>query len=97
LAPLSGRITAAFVYGSIAKGTDTAASDIDVMIISDDLSYADAFGALQEAEVVLGRPVSPNILAPSEWRRKRAEESHFVEKVASQPKIFILGTENDLS
>jgi len=97
LAPLSGIITAAFVYGSIAKGTDTAASDVDVMIISDDLSYADAFGALQEAEAVLGRPVNPNILAPSEWRRKRAEESHFVDKVACQPKIFILGTENDLS
>ena len=96
LASLSDGIEAAFVYGSVAKGTDTATSDIDLMIISDGLSYADAFGALQQAEAVLGRPVNPNILALSDWRRKRSEESHFVEKVSSQPKIFIMGTEDGL-
>jgi predicted nucleotidyltransferase len=96
LAPVSDQIRVAFVYGSVAKGTDTAGSDIDLMIISDDLSYAEVFGALQEAETALGRPINPNILTASEWRKRRTTESHFVDKVSAQPKVFILGSEDDL-
>jgi predicted nucleotidyltransferase len=89
-------IQAAFIYGSVAKGTDTARSDIDLMVVSDQLSYAEVFGALQQAEAAIGRPVNPNILSAAEWARRRAEESHFVDKVAAQPKIFIVGSEDDL-
>src|SRR5437867_273135 len=39
LAPMARKIAAAFVYGSIAKGTDTAASDVDLMVIADKLEY----------------------------------------------------------
>ena len=46
----------AFVYGSIAKGTDTARSDIDLMVISE-AAYPELYDALQEAEEILGRPV----------------------------------------
>jgi predicted nucleotidyltransferase len=96
LAPLAGQIQVAFVYGSVAKGTDTAGSDIDLMIISDDVSYAETFAALQKAETAIGRPVSPNILTLFEWRERRAQESHFVGKVAVQPKLFVIGSEDDL-
>ncbi|MCL5734240.1 MAG: nucleotidyltransferase domain-containing protein, partial [Actinobacteria bacterium] len=96
LAPLSDQIRVAFVYGSVAKGTDTAGSDIDLMLISDDLSYAEVFGALQEVEPVVGRPINPSIFTASEWRKKRTEESPFVDKVSAQPKVFILGSEDDL-
>ena len=44
LAPLAAKIRAAFIYGSIAKGSDTATSDIDLMVISDEVAYADLFG-----------------------------------------------------
>ena len=37
------------MYGSIAKGNDSATSDIDLMILSDSLTYADVFGAVEEA------------------------------------------------
>lgn len=97
LGPLSDQIRVAFVYGSVAKGTDTAGSDIDLMIIADDLSYAEAFAGLQEAETVIGRPVSPNILTLLEWRERRAQQSHFVGKVATQPKLFVIGSEDDLA
>ena len=43
LAPLAAKIAAAFVYGSIAKGTDTARSDIDLMVIADKLQYSDLY------------------------------------------------------
>jgi len=97
LEPLASQIRVAFVYGSVAKGTDTAGSDIDLMIIADDLSYAEAFAALQEAEAAIARPVSPNILTPLEWHKRRAEDSHFVSALVAQPKLFVLGSEDDLA
>ena len=62
LAPLAKPIRAAFVYGSVAKGTDKAASDIDLMVISDALRYADLFEALQKAEARLARKVNPTAM-----------------------------------
>lgn len=97
LAPITGQIQVAFVYGSVVRGTDTAGSDIDLMIISDAVSYAETFAALQEAETTIGRPVSPNILTLHEWRERRAKESHFVGKVAAQAKLFVIGSEDDLA
>jgi predicted nucleotidyltransferase len=95
LAPLADRIRAAFVYGSIAKGTDTAASDIDLMVIADGLDYADVYAALQPVEAQLGRAVNPNVMTLAEWRRKRGE-SGFVARVASEPRLFVIGSEDEL-
>ena len=97
LAPLAKRITATFVYGSVAKRSDTAASDIDVLVLSDSVDYADVFAALQAAEAKLGRTVNPTVYTPANWRKKRKEGNAFVVKVAAQPKVFLIGTEEDLA
>ncbi len=97
LAPLAKRITAAFVFGSVAKRSDTAASDIDVLVLSDSVDYADVFDALQSAETKLGRTVNPTVYTPANWRRKRKEGNAFVVKVGRQPKVFLIGTEEDLA
>ena len=96
LAPLAKRITAAFVFGSVAKRSDTAASDIDVIVLSDSVDYADVFAALQSAEAKLGRTVNPTVYTPANWRKKRKEGNAFVVKVAAQPKVFLIGTEEGL-
>ena len=96
LAPLATRIQVAFVYGSVAKGSDTARSDVDLMVIADDLSYSEVFEALQEAEKVVGRFVNPNLLTMGEWDTRKSERSHFVERIAAEPKVFVIGTEDDL-
>ncbi|MBN1630521.1 MAG: nucleotidyltransferase domain-containing protein [Thermoleophilia bacterium] len=95
LQPLAERIRVAFVYGSVAKGAETTASDIDLMIIADDIAYAEVFTALQDAERKLGRPVNPNILTPDEWRARAVEEG-FVRKISSQPRILVMGFDDDL-
>jgi predicted nucleotidyltransferase len=97
LEPFSEGITAAFVYGSVAKGTDTADSDIDLMVIGDELSYSDLYSALQDAEDVLCRKVSPMFLSLKDWRRKVSDKGSFVSKVSGLPKIFVFGSEEDLS
>ena len=97
LAPFKRRIRAAFVYGSVAKGTDAAKSDIDLMIVGDELEYSALFEGLQEAERVLNRTVNPNITTLAQWNRKKATGSAFVSKVATQPKLFVIGSEGDLA
>jgi len=96
LAPLRQQVVTAFFYGSIAKNTDTARSDIDLMLISDDISYADVFGALDAAGSVLGRPVNPTILTRQDFVERLAEHESFLTRVLEQPKIWILGTADDL-
>lgn len=91
LEPLSAQIQAAFVYGSVAKRQDTAASDIDLMVISDSLSYGDTFAALEAAGARLGRPVNPTILSRRDLAKRVAEDSTFVTRVLSQPKIWLIG------
>jgi predicted nucleotidyltransferase len=96
LAPLARKIAAAFVYGSIAKGTDTARSDVDLMLIADKLDYTDVFAALKDAEMALARPVNPNLMTRAEWRRKRAQADSFAARIAAQPKLFVLGSDDEL-
>jgi len=93
LAPLARGIEAAFVYGSLAKGTDNAKSDVDLMVISSKLTYVKLFEALQKAEAALGRPVQPNLMTPQEWRARTAEQNSFAARVAAQPKIYVIGSE----
>ena len=96
LEPYSDKIKTAFVFGSVAKGADTAQSDIDLMVIGSDLNYSDLYTALQNAENVLRRKVSPIFLSPEEWRRKVARKDSFISKMSALPKVFIFGSEEDI-
>jgi predicted nucleotidyltransferase len=92
----SDRIHAAFVYGSVAKGTATAQSDIDIMVIGDDLDYCEHYTALQAAESTLRRKISPIFLSPAEWRRRISQEDSFISKISALRKLFIVGSEKDI-
>jgi predicted nucleotidyltransferase len=96
LRPLAGRILVAFVYGSVAKGTDSASSDIDLMVISDALSYQDLLAALAETEVRLKRKVNPMFYSTAELERRRSEANDFVLRVLEQPKLFVIGGPHEL-
>jgi len=95
LEPYADKIRTAFVFGSIAKGTATAQSDIDLMVIGEELDLADLYSALQNAEAALRRKVSPIFLSPKDWRRKASQKGSFVGQLVTQPKLFIFGSESD--
>lgn len=97
LEPHSVGIKAAFIYGSVAKGTDTARSDVDLMIVGNELDYSGLYSAVQDAERVLRRKINPILLSLEDWRRKVAEKGSFVRKVSELPKMFIVGSEKDLA
>ncbi|MBU1664407.1 MAG: nucleotidyltransferase domain-containing protein [Gammaproteobacteria bacterium] len=94
---LQTQISAAFVYGSVAKGADTAGSDIDLMVISDTLGYAEVFGALEPVTISLGRAVNPTVYSRAEFARRLAEENAFVMRVMAQAKVWILGDDNAIT
>lgn len=96
LKPIAAQMHTAFIYGSVAKQEDTANSDIDLMLLSDNLTYADLFQLLQHAEAQLGRTINPTFYSPSEWKRKLKENNNFLIQILKQPKIFLIGTEDEL-
>ena len=97
LEPLKEQIDVAFVYGSIARGTDTAKSDIDLMLIGENMDYISVYEAIQQAESILQRQINPNLTTLSEWRNKLKEKNPFIINVNEQEKLFIYGSEHELA
>lgn len=95
LAPLAEKIEAAFIFGSVGRGTETAGSDIDVLIIGD-ISFADAVKAFYPAQTILKREINPKVYIKSEWEKLMKEHSSFAKEILDGPKIFIIGTINDI-
>jgi predicted nucleotidyltransferase len=96
LKPVSSVIRAAFVYGSVAKATDQAASDIDLMVVSDSLTYGDVFDALDKVSSTLGRHVNPTVYSAAEFSKRARDENAFLTRVLDGPKVWVIGSENDL-
>lgn len=96
LKPLLSGIRIAFVYGSVAKAEDRAGSDIDLMIVSDTLTYGEVFGALERAAKSLGRPVNPTVYTQAEFAKRSRGENAFVTRVLEQPKIWVIGSSDAL-
>lgn len=96
LKPVSSAIRAAFVYGSVAQATDQATSDIDLMIISDSLTYGDVFGALDKVTRAVGRKVNPTVYTAAEFSKRARTENAFVTRVLEQQKLWVIGSEDDL-
>ncbi len=91
LAPLAAQIDQAFVYGSVAKGKDTAKSDIDLMVISEKLAYADLFAALEPVTNRLQRTVNPTLYSRMEIDKRILDGNAFVKRVLAQPKLWVIG------
>jgi predicted nucleotidyltransferase len=88
-------IRVAFVFGSLAKGSEKAESDIDLMVIGD-LGLRSLTRLLQGLPEKLGREINPYILTPEEFTARKAEKEHFITKVLNDDKLFIMGDEDDL-
>lgn len=95
LQPLSGQVAVVFVFGSVARSTETAQSDVDLMVIGD-ASFGEVINAIYEAQANLGREINPKVMSRAEWSAKKREQNPFVQELLSKPKLFIVGGEDDL-
>ena len=90
LAPLLPKLKAAWIYGSVARQMDTAHSDVDVMLVGNDLLLGEVLGLLLPAEAQLGRKINPNCYTIEEFERRRREPDSFVNRVLSQPVLPLI-------
>jgi len=95
LLSLSPDLQAAWIYGSVAKQTETAKSDIDVMLVGRKLSLARVNEVLLPLESELGRKINSTTYTPAEYSRRRAEADSFVNRVLAQPILPLLGDANE--
>jgi predicted nucleotidyltransferase len=96
LATLGSKVDIAFVYGSVARQDEQPNSDVDVMVIGD-ASFGDVMTALSPAQKALGREVNPSVFSTREFRTKVAAGNHFLKKVLSEKKLFVIGTQDELA
>ncbi len=93
LLPLAPQIAVSFVFGSMAKQQDTAASDVDLLVVSDTLGYGDVFGALEAASQTLGRTINPTLYTLADFKVRQQGDNAFINRVMQQPKIWLIGQE----
>ena len=85
------KIQLAFIYGSVAKGHESSASDIDLLVVSNELSYSDIMQTLESAEAELGRTINPTIFSAKEFKQRVDNNKTFIKRVMDQPKLWIIG------
>lgn len=95
LAPLSNAIDIAFVYGSVASGQERPASDIDLLIIGS-AKFEDVIRVLHPYQQDLRREINPHVYSPTEFKHKAREEHSFPARLLTLPKLFIIGSDDEL-
>ena len=91
LQPMAQRIDTAFIFGSVAKDTDTASSDVDVLLVGKGLVLSDILQLLLPIETSLGRKINPTCYTPGEYAKRLAEPDSFVNRILAQPTLPLIG------
>jgi predicted nucleotidyltransferase len=90
LGPLSDAIDLAFIYGSVARGTESAASDVDLLIVGT-AGFGRLTGALSGVEKKIGRELNAKLFSPKECKARRKSGDPFVAEISAGPKIMLIG------
>lgn len=88
-------IRLAFVFGSMARGNGKAGSDVDLMVIGT-ISLRQLGTLLSGVATKLSREINPIVLTLEEFVRRRKAREHFITTVLGEPRLFVIGTEEDL-
>ncbi len=96
LMPMQSKIAFAWVFGSMAQGNAQASSDIDLMVIGT-TTFANVVHACHAGSAQLGREVNPVVMTRAAFKTKLQANDRFVARVASEPKIFVMGDASDFA
>ncbi len=91
----SRKILIVFVFGSIARQKEMAESDVDLFVIGE-LGLRKLTGLLSGVSDKIGREINSHVFTLKEFKKRSAQSDHFVSRVLEEPKIFVLGNENEL-
>jgi len=96
LVPAADQIRVAFIFGSIASGSEDKNSDVDVLVVGD-IPFGDVVTLLSEAEGQIGREINAVVYPVAEFSQKVRNGHHFVRNILEGEKIFLLGDEHELT
>jgi DNA-binding transcriptional ArsR family regulator len=96
LTSLSNRINVAFIFGSVARGAESAGSDVDLIVIGS-VDFGTIVTALYSTQQQLGREINPKVFSVHEWKSKTEQQSSFTAEILRKPKLFLIGGENELT
>ena len=82
-----------FIFGSVAKGTHTGSSDLDILFIGD-LSLDEVSGFMGHLSRELFREVNIVIYTPQELQEALVRKNSFVTEVLEGPKIWLFGNKD---
>lgn len=96
LVPLAGHIHCALVFGSVARGTETTHSDVDVLVLGD-IGFAEVIAALHPAQEEIQREINPVVYRIEDFRAKLASNNTWAREVVENPKLFLIGDADDFA
>jgi predicted nucleotidyltransferase len=88
-------ISCALVFGSVAKGEETAESDVDLLVLGK-IGLRKLAGRLSGVSDILGREINPLVMTPDEFAKRIKAREHLVSGILDSPKLFIIGGEDEL-
>ena len=94
LLPLAADIQFAAIYGSLAKGSNNARSDVDLLIVGE-ASLEKVISLIHPLEQKSGREISVRLYARKEFAERKAKDDRFLYGVLNGPLITLLGTNHD--
>jgi len=89
------KIDYAFIYGSIASGTETSKSDIDLMVIGE-ISLEGLLKLTRGPEKAIGREINPSLYSVKEYKSRMKKKDPFIVQVMNEPRMMLIGDDNGL-
>ena len=83
-----------FLFGSFAKGSVRAGSDIDLFVIGD-CGLREVTRRIHLAAEKIGYEINPYVITMREFRERKGRQDHFLQEIMASPKIFLKGTRDE--
>jgi predicted nucleotidyltransferase len=94
LSALSSKIDVAFIFGSMASGKQKSTSDLDICVLGD-MTMLEILKAMSSVQETLRREINPVVMTAGEFAEQLAKQDRFVLRVSNEPKIFVLGDQDE--
>lgn len=96
LAPLGKKVALAFVFGSVARGTQMPGSDVDLLVLGS-ASFGAVVQALFPLHQALGREVNPVVYTMAEFAKRIVQHDAFASDLMAKPRLWVKGGDDDLA
>lgn len=95
LRSVADHLSLAWVFGSVAKGTEVSGSDVDLLVLGD-MGFADLVRAIHPAQEVLRREINPVLYSMEEFTRRVRTGDAFATELLATPKLLVIGDKDDV-